>query len=135
MMRSLPFSVGMGDQQPVASVMKRRRRSLFHIEYPRLCFLRVWSAGVLGTFGGDLCARRLLGRRWRHCGIRMRGVLRPLEHQDEHVRQTPSYCGRTSALCRRSGKATLIRCSSFYEELPSARQVEVPEAGAGRSPR
>ncbi|ESS63006.1 hypothetical protein TCDM_09272 [Trypanosoma cruzi Dm28c] len=54
MRRSLPWSVG--DQQHVASVMRRWRKSLVHLEYPRLCFLRVSPAGMLGNFGGDLRA-------------------------------------------------------------------------------
>ncbi|EAN97719.1 hypothetical protein Tc00.1047053507237.30 [Trypanosoma cruzi] len=69
MKRSLLWSVG--DQQPVASLMRRWRKPLVHLEYPRLCFLRLLPAGMIGNFGGDLRARRLLGRRWRHCGIRM----------------------------------------------------------------
>ncbi|RNC46475.1 hypothetical protein TcCL_NonESM03732 [Trypanosoma cruzi] len=83
MRHSFPWSVG--DQQPVPSVMRRRRKSLFHIEFPRLCFLHVRSAGMIGTFGGDPSARRLLGGRWRHCGVRMQGVLRPSEHKAENA--------------------------------------------------
>ncbi|RNF11135.1 hypothetical protein TcG_09408 [Trypanosoma cruzi] len=58
MRRSLPWSVG--DQQPVASVMKRWRKSLVHLECPRLCFLRAlpyWHAWI---FGGDQRTRCLL---------------------------------------------------------------------------
>ncbi|RNC32258.1 hypothetical protein TcCL_Unassigned05144, partial [Trypanosoma cruzi] len=95
MKRSLPWSAG--DQQPVASVMKRWRKSLVHLEYPRWCFLRALPAGMLGNFGGSLRARRLLKRRWSHCGIRIRGPLKLSERQAEHVRHVPSYCGRTSA--------------------------------------
>ncbi|RNC48051.1 hypothetical protein TcCL_NonESM01978 [Trypanosoma cruzi] len=53
---------------------------------------------MLGTFCGDLCARRLLRRRWHHCGIRIRGLLKLSERQAEHVGHAPSYCGRASAL-------------------------------------
>ncbi|RNC53366.1 hypothetical protein TcCL_ESM09310 [Trypanosoma cruzi] len=87
MKRSVPCSVG--DQQHVASVMRRWRKGLVHLEYPRLCFLRVLSAGMLDDFGGDLRARRLLRRRWSHCGIRILGL--------SHYRNArPS----TSRMCR-----------------------------------
>ncbi|RNF11559.1 hypothetical protein TcG_09208 [Trypanosoma cruzi] len=115
--------------------MRRWRKSLFHLEYPRLCFLRVLPAGMLGNFGGDLRARHLLRRRWRHCGIRMGGPRKLSERQAEHVRHVPSYCGRTSALCRSLGRRTSIRRSLVDKELRCSRREEVPaEAEAGRSP-
>ncbi|RNC53615.1 hypothetical protein TcCL_ESM09028 [Trypanosoma cruzi] len=134
MKRSLPWSVG--DQQHVASVMRRWRKGPVHLECPRLCFLRVLTAGMLGIFGSDLRARRLLRRRWRHCGIRMRGPLPPSERQAEHVRHLPSYCGWTSALCRRVSGKTSIRRSLVGKELRRSLLEEVPaEAEAGRSPQ
>ncbi|KAF8279342.1 hypothetical protein TcBrA4_0101460 [Trypanosoma cruzi] len=134
MRRSLPWSVG--DQQPVASVMRRWRKSPFHLEYPRLCFLRVPPAGMIGAFGGNPRTRHLLKRRWRHCGIRMGGPLKISERQAEHVGHVPSYFGRTSALCRRLGRRTSIRRSLLNKKLRCSRLEEVPaEAEAGRSPQ
>ncbi|RNC56202.1 putative thimet oligopeptidase, putative,metallo-peptidase, clan MA(E), family M3 [Trypanosoma cruzi] len=80
---------------------------------------------MLGDFGGDLRARRLLGRRWSHCGIRILGPLTPSERQAEYVRHVPSYCGRTSALCRRLGGRTSIRRSLVSKELRCSRREEV----------
>ncbi|RNE96573.1 hypothetical protein TcG_12950 [Trypanosoma cruzi] len=54
MRRSLPWSVG--DEQHVASVMRRWRKSLVHLECPRLCFLRALPAGMLGSSVAT-CAR------------------------------------------------------------------------------
>ncbi|EKG02443.1 hypothetical protein TCSYLVIO_006530 [Trypanosoma cruzi] len=57
----------------------------------------------------------------------MRGLLQRLECRGYCVGRVPSYCGRTRRRCCSLGRVTLIRCSSFYEEVPWTRQVEVPE--------
>ncbi|RNC32675.1 hypothetical protein TcCL_Unassigned04694 [Trypanosoma cruzi] len=91
---------------------------------------------MLGAFCGDLCARRLLRRRWHHCGIRMGGLRKLSERQAEHVGRVPSYCGRTSALCGRLGRRSSIRRSLVGKDLRCSRQEEVlAEAAAGRSLR
>ncbi|RNE95326.1 mucin-associated surface protein (MASP), partial [Trypanosoma cruzi] len=48
------WSVGM--KRRVASVMRRWRKSLVHLECPRLCFLRALPAGMLGSSVAT-CAR------------------------------------------------------------------------------
>ncbi|KAF8281769.1 hypothetical protein TcYC6_0006930 [Trypanosoma cruzi] len=58
----------------------------------------------------------------------MRCLSQRLECQSGHVGRVPSYCGRTRRRCCRLGRATLTCRSSFYEEVPSTRQVEVSEA-------
>ncbi|RNE98664.1 hypothetical protein TcG_12277, partial [Trypanosoma cruzi] len=102
-----------------------------HLECPRLCFLRVLPAS---TFCGDLCARRLLRRRWRYCGIRIRGLFKISERQAEHVGHAPSCCGRTSARCGRLGTTTSIRRSLVSKDLRCSRREELlAEAAAGHS--
>ncbi|KAF5216623.1 hypothetical protein ECC02_010576 [Trypanosoma cruzi] len=58
----------------------------------------------------------------------MRCLFQRLECQSGHVGRVPSYCGRTRRRCCNLGRATLTCRSSFYEEVPSTRQVEVSEA-------
>ncbi|RNC52974.1 putative thimet oligopeptidase, putative,metallo-peptidase, clan MA(E), family M3, partial [Trypanosoma cruzi] len=129
MRQSLLCSVG--DQQHVASVMRRWRKGLVHLEYPRLCFLRVLPAGVLGNFGGDLCARCLLRIRRSHCGIRILGPLPLSERQAEHVGRVPSYCGRTSALRRRLSGKTSIRRSLVGEKFAALTSGRGDGGGRG----
>ncbi|KAF8286488.1 hypothetical protein TcYC6_0020600 [Trypanosoma cruzi] len=58
------------------------------------------------------------------------------ERQAEHVKHVPSYCGQTSALCRRLGRRTSIRRSLVGKKLRRSRREESPaEAVAGRSPQ
>ncbi|RNC51135.1 hypothetical protein TcCL_ESM11777 [Trypanosoma cruzi] len=44
------------------------------------------------------------------------------------TRRACAFIRWTRRFCCSLGRATLICCSSFYEEVPSTRQVEVPEA-------
>ncbi|KAF8281641.1 hypothetical protein TcYC6_0006980 [Trypanosoma cruzi] len=57
----------------------------------------------------------------------MRCLSQRLECQGGHVGSVPSYFGRTRRVCCSLGRTTLTCRSSFYEEVPSTRQVEVPE--------
>ncbi|RNF00390.1 hypothetical protein TcG_11919 [Trypanosoma cruzi] len=132
MRRSLPWSVG--DQQPVASVMKRWRKDMVHLEYPRLCFLSAcWHAWQLRWRAAREAPVRKTVAPFRHPHVR---PVKPSERQAEHVGHVPSYCGRTSALCRRLGRRTSIRRSLVGKKLRCSRREEVPaEAVAGRSPQ
>ncbi|RNF03757.1 mucin-associated surface protein (MASP), partial [Trypanosoma cruzi] len=94
----------------------------------RSCAVRFFLVDTLDIFGSDLRVRHFLEIRWSCRRIRMRGLLQRLECQSGHVGRVTPYCGRTRRLCHRLGRATLTCCSSFYEEVPWTRQVEVPEA-------
>ncbi|KAF8283640.1 hypothetical protein TcBrA4_0060330 [Trypanosoma cruzi] len=133
MRRSLSWSVG--DQQPVASVMRRWRKSLVHLEYPRLCFLR-------------LACKRAWFLRWRAAHeVPAKKTVAPLWHP--HVRPsqtiiTPDRARRACAVILWTDKRTLpqvgrrtsIRRSLIDKELRCSRREEVPaEAEAGRSPQ
>ncbi|RNC40335.1 hypothetical protein TcCL_NonESM10195 [Trypanosoma cruzi] len=138
-------SCGLGRSQALAfpitndggiSAVDEAESFVVHLECPQLCSLRALPAGMLGTFCGDLCARRLLRRRWHHSGVRIRGLRKLSERQAEHVGHVPSYCGRTSVLCCRLGRRKSIRRSLVGKELRCSLRKEVlAEAAEGRSPQ
>ncbi|KAF8277658.1 hypothetical protein TcBrA4_0110550 [Trypanosoma cruzi] len=71
MRRSLPWSVR--NQLHVASVMRRWRKSLVHLECPRLCFLRAlpyWHAWIFGGDQRKAPAKKTVAKQSRHPHVR-----------------------------------------------------------------
>ncbi|RNC38669.1 hypothetical protein TcCL_NonESM12059 [Trypanosoma cruzi] len=123
MRRSLPWSVG--DQQHVASVVRRWRKSRVHLECPRLCFLRALPTGMLGssvatsargacqeddeTIAASACEASLTiitpGRARRQCAVTLRTngrTLQPIGQEDIN----PPLAGRQDVAVLTSGRGS-----------------------------